>query len=229
MSPISMKVPARPANVPPSTAAPNSSRVLNAPSMFMRVRFGPGAELSCRVRSADVLHRARRALRPLHGPLRPHADPGARRRRRVDGGHARPRRRLRARWSHRRARRPRRSGERRRDRPGAAVRRGLPRAPPRRPTSARASPRRCRGTTAAFDAALSSLVVGFMRDADPGRARDGARDAAGRHGGRVHVGPPDGGMTMLRTFWAAVRTVRPAGRRRAAPAGHRRGRHRPSA
>ncbi|MGZ4269785.1 MAG: class I SAM-dependent methyltransferase [Solirubrobacteraceae bacterium] len=61
----------------------------------------------------------------------------------------------------------------------------------------------------AFDAALSSLVIGFMRDADRG-VREMARVT--RPGGTVAACMWDtttGGMTMLTTFWAAVRTVQP--------------------
>ena len=61
-----------------------------------------------------------------------------------------------------------------------------------------------------FDAALSSLVIGFMKDPDLG-VREMARVV--RPGGTIaacawdHAG---GGMTMLRIFWAAVRIVEPA-------------------
>jgi SAM-dependent methyltransferase len=61
-----------------------------------------------------------------------------------------------------------------------------------------------------FDAALSSLVVGFMRDAAAG-AREMARVT--RPGGVVAScmwDIPGGGMTMLSTFWRAVRTVEPS-------------------
>lgn len=61
----------------------------------------------------------------------------------------------------------------------------------------------------AFDAALSSLVIGFMRDPDAG-VREMARVT--REGGTVAVCMWDiaaGGMTMLRTFWTAVRSVDP--------------------
>lgn len=60
-----------------------------------------------------------------------------------------------------------------------------------------------------FDAALSSLVVGFMSDPDRGM-REMARVT--RPGGRVAVCMWDiasGGMTMLSTFWSAVRQVDP--------------------
>jgi ubiquinone/menaquinone biosynthesis C-methylase UbiE len=62
----------------------------------------------------------------------------------------------------------------------------------------------------AFDVALSSLVIGFMRDADAG-AREMARVT--RPGGVVAEcmwDIPGGGMTMLSSFWRAVRTVDPA-------------------
>jgi SAM-dependent methyltransferase len=60
-----------------------------------------------------------------------------------------------------------------------------------------------------FDAALSSLVIGFMRDADRG-VREMARVT--RPGGAVAACMWDlatGGMTMLCTFWAAVGRVQP--------------------
>jgi SAM-dependent methyltransferase len=63
-----------------------------------------------------------------------------------------------------------------------------------------------------FDAALSSLVIGFMRDPDRG-VREMARVT--RPGGTVAVCMWDlatGGMTMLRTFWTAVRRVQPGAR-----------------
>ena len=66
-----------------------------------------------------------------------------------------------------------------------------------------------------FDAALSSLVVAFMRDAAAG-AREMARVT--RPGGVVAScmwDIPGGGMTMLSTFWRAVRTVEPERRGRA--------------
>jgi SAM-dependent methyltransferase len=61
----------------------------------------------------------------------------------------------------------------------------------------------------AFDAALSCLVVGFMRDADRG-VREMARVT--RPGGTVAACMWDidgGGMTMLRTFWMAARSLDP--------------------
>jgi SAM-dependent methyltransferase len=61
----------------------------------------------------------------------------------------------------------------------------------------------------AFDAALASLVVAFMRDAAAG-TREMARVT--RAGGVVAAcmwDIPGGGMTMLSTFWRAVRTVDP--------------------
>ena len=62
---------------------------------------------------------------------------------------------------------------------------------------------------AAFDVALSSLVIAFMRDADAG-AREMARVT--RPGGVVAEcmwDIPGGGMTMLSTFWKAVQTIAP--------------------
>ena len=61
-----------------------------------------------------------------------------------------------------------------------------------------------------FDAALSSLVIGFMADPDRG-VREMARVT--RPGGAVAVCMWDiatGGMTMLRIFWEAARDVNPA-------------------
>ena len=63
--------------------------------------------------------------------------------------------------------------------------------------------------TGLFDAALSSLVLGFMRDADRG-VSEMARVT--RPGGTVAACMWDtttGGMTMLRTFWDAVRQLDP--------------------
>lgn len=61
----------------------------------------------------------------------------------------------------------------------------------------------------AFDAALSCLVIAFMRDADAGL---GEMVRVTRPGGRVGVCMWDiagGGMTMLRMFWSAMKTVKP--------------------
>jgi ubiquinone/menaquinone biosynthesis C-methylase UbiE len=61
----------------------------------------------------------------------------------------------------------------------------------------------------AFDAALSCLVIAFMRDADAG-LRQMARVT--KPGGRVGVCMWDiggGGMTMLRLFWSAMKAVKP--------------------
>jgi ubiquinone/menaquinone biosynthesis C-methylase UbiE len=60
-----------------------------------------------------------------------------------------------------------------------------------------------------FDAALSCLVIAFMRDADAG-LREMARVT--KPGGRVGVCMWDvagGGMTMLRLFWGAMKAVKP--------------------
>jgi SAM-dependent methyltransferase len=60
-----------------------------------------------------------------------------------------------------------------------------------------------------FDAALASLVIGFMRDPDQG-VREMARVT--RPGGVVAACMWDiatGGMTMLATFWSAVRELEP--------------------
>jgi SAM-dependent methyltransferase len=67
-----------------------------------------------------------------------------------------------------------------------------------------------------FDASLSSLVIGFMRDADTGV---GEMARVIRPGGTVAACMWDmaaGGMTMLRIFWEAARDVDPgvAGERR---------------
>jgi SAM-dependent methyltransferase len=61
----------------------------------------------------------------------------------------------------------------------------------------------------AFDATLSCLVIAFMRDPDRG-VREMARVT--RPGGTVAAcmwDVPGGGMTMLSTFWAAVRELDP--------------------
>jgi SAM-dependent methyltransferase len=61
----------------------------------------------------------------------------------------------------------------------------------------------------AFDAALSCLVIGFMRDPDAG-LREMKRVT--RPGGTLGVCMWDiagGGMTMLRLFWNAMKSVKP--------------------
>ncbi len=61
----------------------------------------------------------------------------------------------------------------------------------------------------AFDAALSCLVIAFMRDADAG-LREMVRVT--RPGGKIGVCMWDiagGGMTMLRLFWSAMKSVKP--------------------
>lgn len=61
----------------------------------------------------------------------------------------------------------------------------------------------------AFDATLSCLVIGFMRDADAG-VREMAR--VSKPGGTVGACMWDiaaGGMTMLRIFWHAMHAVKP--------------------
>lgn len=63
--------------------------------------------------------------------------------------------------------------------------------------------------TSEFDAALSSLVIGFMTDPDQG-IREMKRVV--RPGGTVAAcmwDIADGGMTMLRVFWTAVRATDP--------------------
>ena len=60
-----------------------------------------------------------------------------------------------------------------------------------------------------FDAALSQLVIGFMRDPDAGVAE---MRRITRPGGTVAACMWDiatGGMTMLRVFWTAVRSIEP--------------------
>lgn len=83
----------------------------------------------------------------------------------------------------------------RRRNPGADVRQGVAEALP--------------WEDGAFDAALSCLVIGFMRDADAG-LREMARVT--RPDGRIGACMWDiagGGMTMLRLFWTAMKAVRP--------------------
>ncbi|HKG38996.1 MAG TPA: class I SAM-dependent methyltransferase [Conexibacter sp.] len=70
-----------------------------------------------------------------------------------------------------------------------------------------------------FDAALSSLVIAFMRDPDAGV---GEMVRVTRSGGTVAACMWDiatGGMTMLRTFWTAVRAVDPSAEGERAMAG----------
>ena len=74
-----------------------------------------------------------------------------------------------------------------------------------------------------FDATLSSLVIAFMRDADAG-TREMARVT--KPGGVVAQcmwDIPGGGMTMLSTFWRAVRTVDPSSEGEQARVGVREG------
>ncbi len=76
---------------------------------------------------------------------------------------------------------------------------------------------------ASFDAALSSLVIGFMRDPDRG-VSEMARVT--RPGGTVAACMWDiagGGMTMLRYFWEAVRVVDPGAEGERQMAGTREG------
>jgi ubiquinone/menaquinone biosynthesis C-methylase UbiE len=73
--------------------------------------------------------------------------------------------------------------------------------------------------TAHFDAALSSLVIGFLRDPGQG-VKEMARVT--RPGGAVAACMWDisnGGMTMLQIFWAAVRRIEPAAPGESAMAG----------
>ncbi|HEX6445827.1 MAG TPA: class I SAM-dependent methyltransferase [Streptosporangiales bacterium] len=73
-----------------------------------------------------------------------------------------------------------------------------------------------------FDAALSCLVIGFMRDPDRG-VREMARVT--RPGGTVAACMWDvvDGMTMLRTFWTAVGRVDPSSQGERGMAGTRKG------
>lgn len=74
-----------------------------------------------------------------------------------------------------------------------------------------------------FDMALSCLVIAFMKDADAG-VREMARVT--RPGGTVASCMWDfaeGGMTMLRIFWAAMREVKPDFERKEQRVGTRRG------
>jgi SAM-dependent methyltransferase len=83
----------------------------------------------------------------------------------------------------------------RRRNPGADVREGMAEELP--------------WSAARFDAVLSCLVIGFMRDPDQG-VREMARVT--RPGGTVAACMWDiaaGGMTMLRVFWSAVREIDP--------------------
>jgi ubiquinone/menaquinone biosynthesis C-methylase UbiE len=74
-----------------------------------------------------------------------------------------------------------------------------------------------------FDVALSSLVIAFMRDADAG-AREMARvTKAGGVVAECMWDIPGGGMTMLSTFWSAVRTVVPGTQGEQARVGFREG------
>jgi SAM-dependent methyltransferase len=60
-----------------------------------------------------------------------------------------------------------------------------------------------------FDAALSCLVIAFMRDADAAMRQ---MSRVTRPGGAVGVCMWDiagGGMTMLRLFWSAMKAVKP--------------------
>jgi SAM-dependent methyltransferase len=75
----------------------------------------------------------------------------------------------------------------------------------------------------AFDAALSSLVVAFMRDA---RAGVGEMARVTKPGGTVAAcmwDIPGGGMTMLSTFWRAARSLDPETQGEQARAGVREG------
>ena len=167
------------------------------------------AELSRR----HGVHRRRREVRPLHGPLHADARSGARRCRRRRRRDARPRRRLRPGRADGRAGRERRRGPRRGDRPRPAVR-GRVRGPASRaPTCARASPSAALGRRhVRRDAVVPRHRLHDRRR--PRRARDGARDAARRHGRRVHVGHP-----RRRDDDAPARSGRPRARSiRASPA-----------
>jgi ubiquinone/menaquinone biosynthesis C-methylase UbiE len=62
---------------------------------------------------------------------------------------------------------------------------------------------------AAFDAALSSLVIAFMRDAARGVAEMARVTKPGGVVAACMWDIPGGGMTMLSTFWRAARAVDP--------------------
>jgi ubiquinone/menaquinone biosynthesis C-methylase UbiE len=61
-----------------------------------------------------------------------------------------------------------------------------------------------------FDASLASLVVAFMRDARAGMAEMARVTKPGGVVAACMWDVPGGGMTMLSTFWRAVRSVTPA-------------------
>jgi SAM-dependent methyltransferase len=60
-----------------------------------------------------------------------------------------------------------------------------------------------------FDAALSSLVLAFMRDPDRGLGEMARVTKAGGTVAACMWDIAEGGMTMLRVFWSAVRTIAP--------------------
>ena len=111
------------------------------------------------------IHRCSRELRPLHGPLCRRAGAEVRRCRRRARRHAGSRRRLRPGRARRRARRARRRGQRRWHRPRPPVRRccraRIPGADVREGV-AESLP----WGDGTFDAAMCSLVVAWMSDAD---------------------------------------------------------------
>jgi SAM-dependent methyltransferase len=75
----------------------------------------------------------------------------------------------------------------------------------------------------AFDAALSSLVIGFMRDADRGVSEMARITRPGGTAAACMWDIAGGGMTMLRYFWDAVREVDPGAEGERQMAGTREG------
>jgi SAM-dependent methyltransferase len=75
----------------------------------------------------------------------------------------------------------------------------------------------------AFDAALSSLVIGFMRDADRGVSEMARITRPGGTAAACMWDIAGGGMTMLRYFWEAVREVDPGAEGERQMAGTREG------
>src|SRR6185436_15371932 len=129
-----------------------------------------------------------RELRPLHGPLCHRAGAEVRRCRRRARRHAGPRRRLRPGRARRRACRARI--------PGADVREGVAESLP--------------WDDDTFDAAMCSLVVAWMSDADQGI---GEMARVTKPGGTVAAAMwdiPGGGLQMLSHFWRAAREIDPS-------------------
>jgi ubiquinone/menaquinone biosynthesis C-methylase UbiE len=70
-----------------------------------------------------------------------------------------------------------------------------------------------------FDAALASLVIAFMRDADAGVAEMARVTRAGGTVAACMWDIAGGGMTMLNTYWAAAREIDPVAEGEQARAG----------